>query len=269
MYYKATSIIPSNEQGNGTLGSVMAALTGNKGETTPGLLSKANGGDCDNGGYIRLRFDLTSENEFAYGNGSSSKNVGSFTLNFRVDPTDTEQDVLDRINHTLNFSTIFDLYSAGSNQDYSHIYSAIAKRHSIDSPIYGGICNIRIQAGTEAGQYIDIKYESLGLTSLGLQDTNMKTVENSYQAIRDVKKAMQTVSAQRAVFGAYQNRLDHAANINQNVEENTQAAESLIRHTDMSEMLVAYSNYNILLQAETSMLVQANQQPSFVLRLLQ
>ncbi len=269
VYYKATSNIPSNEQGNGTLGSVMATLTGNKGETTPGLLSKANGGDCDNGGYIRLRFDLTSENEFTYGNGSSSKNVGSFTLNFRVDPTDTEQDVLDRINHTLNSSTILDLYSAGSNQDYSHIYSAIAKRHSIDSPIYGGICNIRIQAGTEAGQYIDIKYESLGLTSLGLQDTNMKTVEDSYQAIRDVKKAMQTVSAQRAVFGAYQNRLDHAANINQNVEENTQAAESLIRDTDMSEMLVAYSNYNILLQAETSMLAQANQQPSFVLRLLQ
>lgn len=269
VYYKATNIIPSSEQGAGTLGSVMAALTGDKGTATPGLLSKANGGDCDNGGYIRLRFDLAAKNEFSYGGGASSKSVGSFTLNFRVDPADTEQDVLDRINNALNPNTILDLYSTGANQDYSHIYSPTARRHTIDSPIYGGVCNLHIQAGTEAGQHIDIKYESLGIISLGMKDTNVKTVQDSYQAITDVKKAMRIVSGQRATFGAYQNRLEHARNNNRNVEENTQAAESLIRDTDMGKMLVAYSNYNILLQAEISMLAQANQQPERVLQLLQ
>lgn len=62
IYYKAANIISSSEQSAGTLGSVMTALTDDKGTATLGLLSKANGGDCDNGGYIRLKSDLDSKN---------------------------------------------------------------------------------------------------------------------------------------------------------------------------------------------------------------
>ena len=77
------------------------------------------------------------------------------------------------------------------------------------------------------------------------------------------------VSTQRSDFGAYQNRLEHAVNANENTEENTQAAESVIRDTDMAKTMVEYSNFNILLQAGQAMLSQANQSNQAVLSLLQ
>ena len=87
-------------------------------------------------------------------------------------------------------------------------------------------------------------------------------------AIDEVKVALQIVSKQRSDFGAYQNRLEHAYNINKNVEENTQASESVIRDTDIAEMMMEYSVNNILMQAGTSMLTQANQSKQSVLELL-
>ncbi len=77
------------------------------------------------------------------------------------------------------------------------------------------------------------------------------------------------VSEQRSTFGAYQNRIEHARNINANVEENTQAAESRIRDSDVADLMMEYSINNILMQAGTSMLTQANQSSQSILELLQ
>ena len=74
-----------------------------------------------------------------------------------------------------------------------------------------------------------------------------------------VKSALQTVSKQRSDLGAVQNRLEHTINNLDNVVENTTAAESQIRDTDMATEMVRYSNNNILQQAGQSMLAQANQ----------
>ena len=79
---------------------------------------------------------------------------------------------------------------------------------------------------------------------------------------------MQKVSTQRSLLGAVQNRLEHTINNLDNVVENTQAAESSIRDTDMADQMVTYSNNNILLQAGQSMLSQANQANQGVLSLL-
>ena len=70
-------------------------------------------------------------------------------------------------------------------------------------------------------------------------------------------------------MGAYQNRLEHTINNLNNVIENTSAAESQIRDTDMATEMVEYSNQNILEQAGVSMLSQANQQKQGILSLLQ
>ena len=72
----------------------------------------------------------------------------------------------------------------------------------------------------------------------------------------------------RSVFGAYQNRLEHAIKINDNTSENTQAAESLIRDTDMAKEMVKFSTQGILQQAGQSMLAQADQSNQGVLSLL-
>ena len=66
-----------------------------------------------------------------------------------------------------------------------------------------------------------------------------------------------------------QNRLEHAVNINKNISENTQAAESQIRDTDMAKEMVELSKQNILEQMGTSMITQANQSRQGVLSLLQ
>ena len=118
---------------------------------------------------------------------------------------------------------------------------------------------VSMYRGTESGEHIQIQYEALSTIALGIDKTNTFTVDSSGDAINEIKAALQTVSEQRSTFGAYQNRLEHAENINANVEENTQAAESLIRDADIADLMMEYSVNNILMQAGTSMLTQANQ----------
>ena len=84
-----------------------------------------------------------------------------------------------------------------------------------------------------------------------------------------IKTALESISTQRSDLGAIQNRLEHTIKNLDNVTENTTAAESQIRDTDMATEMVRYSNNNILAQAGQSMLAQANQTNQGVLSLLQ
>ncbi|MCX4339295.1 MAG: flagellin [Lachnospiraceae bacterium] len=100
---------------------------------------------------------------------------------------------------------------------------------------------------------------------------NAKTVAttqdfNSLNAF--IKGALQIVSSQRSDLGAIQNRLEHTINNLNNIVENTQSAEAAIRDTDIATEMVQYSNNNILQQAGTSMLSQANQGNQLALSLL-
>ena len=87
--------------------------------------------------------------------------------------------------------------------------------------------------------------------------------------ITKIQGAINNVSSQRSALGALQNRLEHTIANLDNVSENTQAAESRIRDTDMASEMVEYSKNNILAQAGQSMLAQANQSTQGVLSLLQ
>ena len=221
---------------SGTLGDVMNALTGAALSGSPGVLSTANGG------YIDIRFDMTS---------------------------DTEQSVLDKINDNLKADTALDIYSYSANSDSASIGSLSPRTVMVDAPIWGGACNLWIQAGPEANQRIDFEYDSLSLLALEMEDTNVLTVDDANEAIDTVKSALKTVSEQRSLFGAYQNRLEHAYNINKNIEENTQASESLIRDTDMASAMMEYSQLNILSQAGQAVMAQANQSNQGILKLLE
>jgi flagellin len=133
----------------------------------------------------------------------------------------------------------------------------------------GSFTNKNLQVGAEAGQYITISIASMDATSLGLTSAiKIDSAANASQAIGKIKDALASVSNQRADLGAIQNRLEHTINNLDNVVENTTAAESQIRDTDMATEMVAYSNNNILAQAGTSMLAQANQSNQGVLSLL-
>ena len=106
----------------------------------------------------------------------------------------------------------------------------------------------------------------LGASTVAVGGTSGDTAR---AAITTIKNAIISVSSQRADLGAIQNRLEHTIKNIDNVAENTTAAESQIRDTDMAEEMVRYSNNNILAQAGQSMLAQANQTNQGVLSLLQ
>ena len=134
----------------------------------------------------------------------------------------------------------------------------------------GDFKNKNLQVGAEAGQFIKIDIASMKSSDLFGKAVEVSGADNTkaQTAIDTIKTALEKVSSQRADLGAVQNRLEHTIKNLDNVVENTTSAESQIRDTDMAKEMVAYSNNNILAQAGTSMLAQANQSNQGVLSLL-
>ncbi len=127
-----------------------------------------------------------------------------------------------------------------------------------------------LQVGAESGQTIAISIAKMSGSGIGITSVTVSGSNADYAqaAISQIKVALASVSSMRADLGAIQNRLEHTIKNLDNVVENTTAAESQIRDTDMAKEMVAYSNNNILAQAGTSMLAQANQANQNVLSLL-
>lgn len=129
-----------------------------------------------------------------------------------------------------------------------------------------------LQVGAECGQKIKVEMVDMRASSIGvdgLVETDTVSGISTGDAIRLIDNAIQSVSRFRSKLGAVQNRLEHTINNLDNVAENTQAAESRIRDTDMASEMVQYSNNQILAQAGQAMLAQANQANQGVLALLQ
>jgi flagellin len=112
--------------------------------------------------------------------------------------------------------------------------------------------------------------EGLGIRDIGT-DTfiTMESPEDSNRTLGTIDSALKLVNKQRADLGAYQNRLEHAVRGLDIGAENMQAAESRIRDTNMANQMVSYVRDQILNQAGTAMLAQANQRSTSVLQLLQ
>ena len=127
----------------------------------------------------------------------------------------------------------------------------------------------KLQVGALQGQTMDVKI-SLAVSANGLKVSAVEVSTNAKAgaAMHSIQDAIESVSKQRSKLGAIQNRLEHTINNLDTNAENTQAAESRIRDTDMADEMVQYSKNNILSQAGQSMLTQANQQTQGVLSLL-
>ena len=127
-----------------------------------------------------------------------------------------------------------------------------------------------IQTGANNGEDMDIGIGKMDTSATGLNVTGLDISDrtNAKAAIDRVDIAINKVSSERANLGATQNRLEHKiANLNTS-SENLQAAESRIRDVDMAKEMSTYTKNNILSQAATAMLAQANNAPQSVLQLL-
>lgn len=140
--------------------------------------------------------------------------------------------------------------------------------------------NLHVGADADMNNKIGINIEEMNAGYLGIKKLDVVGHDKDGNKIDDggiaatyaidaIGDALQKVSAQRSQLGAIQNRLEHTINNVDNVVENTTAAESRIRDTDMAKEMVTYSKNNILAQAGQSMLAQANQSTQGVLSLLQ
>jgi len=134
---------------------------------------------------------------------------------------------------------------------------------------------MQFQVGANMDQFKQIFIGTMTARSLGLvgaqgsQDMiTISTPEGANNAIGKLDTALKVVNKQRADLGAYQNRLEHAIRGLDIGAENTQAAESRIRDTDMATQMVDYTKNNILSQAGGAMLAQANARPNSVMQLL-
>ncbi|MBE5884357.1 MAG: flagellin [Lachnospiraceae bacterium] len=138
----------------------------------------------------------------------------------------------------------------------------------------GTFSDVELQVGAEGadGNQIAVSIDAMdfqGLAGSATLDVSGADGTAAKAAITTIKNAIKTLNAQRSDLGAIQNRLEHTINNLDNVVENTTAAESQIRDTDMATEMVKYSNNNILAQAGQAMLAQANQANQGVLSLLQ
>ena len=134
----------------------------------------------------------------------------------------------------------------------------------------GGFTGKNLQVGAKQGQTISISISKMAVANFsGLSSISVTSHGAAASAITVIQNAINRVSTQRSNLGAIQNRLEHTIANLDNIHENTQAAESRLRDTDMAEAMVEYSKNQILAQAGQSMLAQANTASQGVLSLLQ
>ena len=126
------------------------------------------------------------------------------------------------------------------------------------------------QIGANAGEYITVSLgTSLNASALGVSGLGVASIGSASTAITAIDAAISTVSSTRASLGAFQNRFESLVNSLQVAVENLTASESRIRDTDMASEMSNYTRFQILQQAGTAMLAQANSVPQTVLKLLQ
>lgn len=126
-----------------------------------------------------------------------------------------------------------------------------------------------VQVGANAGQYMELEIPALRTENLGVDKIDLTTEESARLAIDDVSDAIVQLSAIRSRIGAYSNRLEHTITNLDTTEENITASYSRIMDVDMAAEMTEYSTVQVLVQASTSMLAQANERPQQVLQLLQ
>ncbi len=195
------------------------------------------------------------------------------TINFQLATKTTEEGALEYDETT----TINNIKAALKTAGYSYteadgIFTIKTKATmTVNAGTVIGDLNFNLHVGADgtSSNKIGVKIEAMSADGLGISGLKVTSEKNATDAISVIADALQQVSRQRSDLGAIQNRLEHTINNLDNVVENTTAAESRIRDTDMAEAMVEYSNLNILAQAGQSMLAQANQSNQGVLSLLQ
>ena len=274
----------------------LAAAEGFVGADKISIKSNKYGNDCNV--KITVKFDAVAGEEKAavadggaavYDSNGSLKTTASYTLSLSTGVEYTESDI-EKYLAAAGFSA--DVTFSGENPDEPNTLFVVtpADVDGVEIQLEGGTGlgdtdaflgqknydvqsggeGVTLQVGANSGQTISFGIGNMGSVSLGVDSTKVdaSTQDKASDSIECIDDAIGTVSKQRSLLGAIQNRLEHTISNLDNTSENLQSAESSIRDVDMAEEMVTYSKYNIIQQAAQSMLAQANQSNQGVLNLL-
>jgi flagellin len=126
-----------------------------------------------------------------------------------------------------------------------------------------------VHVGANENQVIVVDIPEISSYTLGTENINVMTHVTAEQAISIVDEAVQYANSVRSKLGAYENRFEHTSNNIATSTENLTSSISTMTDTDMAEEMTEYTSLNVLTQAATSILAQANERPSTVLQILQ
>lgn len=189
-------------------------------------------------------------------------------------PAGTKASVKDNL-LTLKADTGFELQLDISGIDFNGGTSVTFPDTTATPPVEAlqidatGIGAMRLQIGANEGQILAVEIPAISLQNMEIKDIDVSTSDGALDAIDRVGSAIKYVSSVRGRLGAYQNRLESTINSLDITSENMTAAYSRIMDVDMAEEMTAYTTSQVMTQAGTSMLAQANERPSQVLQLLQ
>ncbi|MGN0406777.1 MAG: flagellin [Bacteroides sp.] len=128
---------------------------------------------------------------------------------------------------------------------------------------------MKVHVGANEDQYIAVDIQEISTYKLGIDQINVMSNYNASRSIEKIDEATAKVAKIRSKLGSYENRIEHTQNNLDVSDENMTAALSRLIDTDMAEEMTEYTSQNVLAQAGTSILSQANARPETVLQLLQ
>lgn len=132
-----------------------------------------------------------------------------------------------------------------------------------------GLGAMDMQIGANEGQFLAIRIPAITLENMGIEKIDISDVDGAKDAIDRIKGSITYLSSARSRLGAYQNRLEHVVNSLDITSENMTKAYSGIVDVDMAEEMTEYTTRQVITQAATSLMAQANDRPSQALQLLQ
>ncbi len=203
----------------------------------------------------------------------SEGNITSYKATIKADSKTAAETLADTL--ASEIVTALESATVSANTDNNTIIAnnSISSTQGISNVRYSsgytvGEREMKIQAGCLEGQKIVIKLPAMNATILQVAGIDVTSYENASSAIKSINNAIEMVSDMRSQFGATENRLRAAKELDDNISENTSAAESRLRDTDMAEEMVNYSKNNILQRAAEAMMAQINANSQNIVQLL-
>ena len=241
------------------------------------------GGSVDDAFAAASGGKWTSKSDFETSFTNAGSNWSDFLTGLGIDTTNTDTGALTGYDATgkvvKTAKTVVKDVGSTTNWRMPSSTSTVIGGLQINWPagmnvLNGGGGNTVMHVGEKANQSIKIGFADMRAKSIGLYDDDKKKIDVTTQgkareAIGTLDRVVENILEQQTNIGAMLQRLDYTSSNLVTGTENTQAAESVIRDSDMAKEMTAYTKNNVLLQAAQSMLAQANQSSSAVLSLLQ